>query len=372
MAFSDLAAHAQQYFGSPDRALVSLALVVLSATLSLVLLLYRLALPKPLPGIPYNASSARKLTGDIPAMLSHISQDDGTFISYLVEAMQRLNAPLVQVFIKPMSKPLLVLADFREARDILARRTREFDRSTSSGDLVRGLGPRHHIHLKTTAVWRAQRRLVQDLMTPSFLHDVAGPAIHQNASALAELWQAKCRLAGGRPWAAAEDIDHVATDAVLAFAFGEPFARKHSATRPALEAVGEMNAPVGDSLDDAAASPDEPVEFPGGQVDEVVRATLELVATVKEVQGSPLPDWKWAYVNSKPRIRRATRVKENYISKELTDAIGRLQGAGEEEFVKSAVDHMVFREKTLAAKDGRKPDYFSRVMMDEVSSPILV
>jgi hypothetical protein len=53
------------------------------ATISLCLyILYRLALPTPFSGIPYNESSARKLLGDVPAMLSHIKQTDGNLITY--------------------------------------------------------------------------------------------------------------------------------------------------------------------------------------------------------------------------------------------------------------------------------------------------
>ncbi|KAJ8109698.1 hypothetical protein ONZ43_g6062 [Nemania bipapillata] len=150
----------------------------------------------------------------------------------------------------------------------------------------------------------------------------------------------------------------------MAFAFGERFGQSHSATRPAIDAVRTLGGAVGTSRL-ASNSVDDPVTFPKGKIDELLSATLELVETVQEVQGSPLPDLKWAYVNSKPRVRRATKLKEDCIVSELENAVGRL-GGKEEEFVKSAVDHMVFREKTLASKDGRVPDFFSRVMIDEI------
>lgn len=41
---------------------------------------------------------------------------------------------------------------------------------------------------------------------------------------------------------------------------------------------------------------------------------------------------------------------------------------GKETVVRSAVDQMIVRERSLAEKEQRKPDYFSRVMFDEVSS----
>ena len=148
----------------PALALYSLA----SAALSL-LLLYRFTLPKPIPGISYNEVSPHKLMGDVPGMVSHIKQAGGTFITYIMESIKSLNAPLIQVFIRPLSKPLLILADFREAHDMLIH-WKDFDRSPSLGDLVKGLAPDYHIHLPTNAACKTQRRLVQNLMAPSFLH----------------------------------------------------------------------------------------------------------------------------------------------------------------------------------------------------------
>lgn len=217
-------------------------------------------------------------------MMSHISQTEGTFVTYIMATMKSLDAPLIQVFIKPLSKPLLVLADFREAQDLMLRR-KDFDRSSDMGELVKGLAPNHHINLKTNTEWKSQRRLIQDLMTPSFLHDVAGPVIHQNASVLIELWRNKNRIAHHRPWEAAKDINRVALDAVMSFAFGERF--KHSATKAALHAIKGL-----ESLDGSGGS-DEPVEFPPGQIYEALQAILDLSETVGEVQGSPMPKLTW-------------------------------------------------------------------------------
>lgn len=337
------------------------ALLVLGTATLALWLLYRRALPKPIPGIPYSPSSARRLLGDVPAMKMHISQTDGTFITYIMEMMKSLDAPLVQVFIRPLSKPLLVLADFREAHDILVHR-KDFDRSNTLGDLVKGLAPDHHIHLKTNGAWKAQRRLVQDLMTPSFLHHVVGPVIHQNASTLIDLWRVKSRIAGKRPWYAAEDVNHVALDAVMAFAFGQNF--DHSMTRPTITAIESWRSK--DALKGSQGQ-DDPVLFPKGPVDDVIQATLDLTAVVGEVQGNPLPDLTWAYVMRRPRIKRATKLKETYIKKELEHAVERL-GGDREGVIKSAVDHLVVRENNLAEKDKRNPDYYSRIMIDEVSS----
>ncbi|RAL04563.1 cytochrome P450 monooxygenase [Aspergillus ibericus CBS 121593] len=324
-------------------------------------LAYRALLPKPIPGIPYNAASAKKLLGDVPAMMSHMATTDGgTFITYVLQTMKTLNAPLIQVFIRPMSKPLLILGDFPEAHDILVRRTKEFDRSHTLGDLVSGLAPDHHIHLKTNAAWKAQRRLVQDLMTPSFLYNVAGPVIHQHVSTMVELWRTKGRIADGRPFAAADDINHMALDAVTAFAFGEGF--DHNATKPTLAAVQSMSAEEKERVKQMDQS--QPVLFPQGAVDEALQATLDLTETVGEVQGNPVPSLTWAYVVRKPKIKKAIQIKEDYIRQELVKGVERLHPEGEV-VIKSAIDQMIVREKALAEKDGRQPDYFSRVIIDE-------
>jgi hypothetical protein len=100
-----------------------------------------------------------------------------------------------------------------------------------------------------------------------------------------------------------------------------------------------------------------------------LEAILELTETVGEVQGNPCPAVMWAWVMRRPRIKRAVRIKEAYIMKELTSAVRRLTGLdGQGHAVRSAVNHMVVSETKLAEKDGRAPDYFSRVMIDEVNN----
>ncbi|KAE8356996.1 cytochrome P450 monooxygenase [Aspergillus coremiiformis] len=325
-------------------------------------LLYRALLPKPIPGIPYNEASAQRLLGDVPAIRAHVARTDGgTFITYVVKSMQGLNAPLIQVFIRPMRKPLLVLGDFPEAHDILIRRSKDFDRSHMLGDLVLGLVPDHHIHLKTTGEWKEQRRLVQDLMTPSFLQNVAGPVIHQHVSTLVDLWRIKSRIADGRPWPAADDINQMALDAVMAFAFGEGF--NYNATKPTLEAVRTMSVTMKEAV--KRSDRDEPVMFPRGKVDDALQATLDLTETVGELQGNPMPSLTWAYVLRRPKIKEAVKIKEEYIRQELENGVERLHQR-RETAVESAVDQMIVRERSLAEKDGKQPDYFSRVMIDEI------
>ncbi|KAK3985848.1 Trichodiene oxygenase [Cladorrhinum sp. PSN332] len=325
--------------------------------------LYHAAKPKPIPGIPYDVASAGKLMGDIPALTSHINATEGTFITYILQQMKKLNTPIMQVFVRPFSKPLVILGDFHEMHDVLIHRHKDFDRAELLGDLVKGLAPDHHILLKTNDQWKHQRRLIQDLMTPSFLHKVAGPILHSNIGRMVELWREKARIAEGRPWHAAHDINDVALDAVMGFAFGEP--SEHSATRPALEALRALDA-KGLAALKGTGDRDQPIVFPTANRGPVLNSILALTVTVGELHGNPWPALAWAYIMRKPRIKRAVAIKEDYIAKQLSSAVKRLTGPDSEgQHVSSAVDHMILSEKKLARKDGRAPDYFSRVMKDE-------
>ena len=94
---------------------------------------------------------------------------------------------------------------------------------------------------------------------------------------------------------------------------------------------------------------------------------LDLAATVMELHGSPAPTFHWAYLNCKPRIKRARKIKDEYITQLLKDRVEISDHAiGKPPSVTCAVDQMILRERSLAKRDGREPRLFSRVMMDEV------
>lgn len=88
---------------------------------------YRWALPRPIPGIPYNKDAANSILGDAPDALRF--SENSEIVTWMKETLIKLNEPMIQVFMKPFSKPWVIVADFREAQDVTSRRTREFDRA---------------------------------------------------------------------------------------------------------------------------------------------------------------------------------------------------------------------------------------------------
>lgn len=123
--------------------------------------LYQHLLPKPIPGIPYNADATSNLLGDIPRFKKETNGSN--FFEWMIEQTRVHGSPIVRAFIEPLRKPTVVVVDFREGQDILMRR-KEFDRSDFGIDALGGEAPKFHINLKTGPEWKAHRRLLQDLM----------------------------------------------------------------------------------------------------------------------------------------------------------------------------------------------------------------
>jgi len=138
----------------------------------LLYLSYRWALVKPIPGIPFNESAANTILGDVPDFMKWIKRTSQTY-TWISHQNVKLNSPIVQVFVRPFSKPWVVISDFRETQDICLRRTKEFDRSNFFGDVFVGVIPDHHIDkLSKDLAFKRNRNLVNHLMAPAFLKNV--------------------------------------------------------------------------------------------------------------------------------------------------------------------------------------------------------
>ncbi|ORY72131.1 uncharacterized protein BCR38DRAFT_405131 [Pseudomassariella vexata] len=191
------------------------------AIVVLIYLLYQCSLPKPIPGIPHNQTSLDSPLGDFPKMLQYMHEMGNSLCFCFSSHVQKHNSPITQILIRPFTRPMVLLADFR------------------------------------------------------FLHRVAGPAIDVNASRLIELWKVKSGMAAGSPFSANVDVYQAALDAVFGFAFGKDF--PHSATRPKLELLKGLDAESVERIRrKGEKGDDEPIEFSGAETDEVITATLDL------------------------------------------------------------------------------------------------
>ncbi|KAL4899956.1 hypothetical protein BDW74DRAFT_183271 [Aspergillus multicolor] len=294
----------------PSMDLTYLYTVIFSAGV-ISYLLYRFLRPSPIPSIPYSPCSALSILGDIPSIHSHLAANPvNTFTTYATSLLRTLHSPLIQVFPHPFRPATLVLGDYAAAYELSVHRTREFDRSPTVGSMLSGFIPEHHILLRTDERWKAQRRLILGAL-----------------SASVEGEKSPC---GGRAWSAKEDVYLLALHGIMAFTFG---------------------AGVLEGRADAAR---------------VFEATLEITKTMGQLKGSLLPSVKWEIFRRRKRLRDARMVMEENVQRELPKAVAKMHG-DRNATAMSAVEHMVAHERDLAEKEGRKPDYFSRVMVDEIA-----
>ncbi|KAJ0384027.1 hypothetical protein COL922a_009257 [Colletotrichum nupharicola] len=333
--------------------------VVASAAAALSFFLYSLyqhLLPKPIPGIPYNVDATKNLLGDIPRLQKEANTN---VYGWLINQTRIHKSPIIQAFIEPFHQPSALVADFHEGQDILIRR-KEFERSDSSIALLSGEAPNFHINIKTGLEWKAHRRLLQDLMTPKFLHGVAAPNIYKSSARLLDLWKIKAQAAAGHAFQADMDIFYAALDAVFDFGFGDAIEQR--ALIPQLEKVAAAGTP--NKTDGKNA-----IEFPSAPIDPSFQATLNSVENVGPVAASGFPKLAWWLVGWRPSVQRNRAILDKFIKEQVMKAVDRYKNEGaddNDDYVKSAIDLMVQREGTFAKKEGRDPMFWSQTMKDEL------
>lgn len=284
---------------------------------------------------------------------------------WLTSLTQRHNSPIIQAFIKPGSLPWVVVTDPYESQDILLRRTKEFDRSGFFGDLINGILPEQHIQfLSNDDRFKKNRALINHLMAPSFISQVSAPEVYQAASTMIKVWQLKCELAQGRPFAAHHDITFLALDSIFASSFGLPEAESNTIQR--LELIQNWKPSSPDVL--AKEKVDEPVPFPEeANVPEVFSAVLTLANSVTDTQLSPAPRLTSWVIRKFPYMRKATAIKDAYIQSKTEECIALIESSSSEntQQPKSALHSVLLRERDLALKEGRSPNYRRRGIADE-------
>ncbi|KAI1211537.1 cytochrome P450 [Annulohypoxylon truncatum] len=347
--------------GSLPPAYLIPALLVIS-----LYVLYRQLLPKPIPGIYYNASSASSLLGDWRDMARTVGVT-GEFGPWFAAQVTKAGVPLCQVFVRPFGKPWVLLADYREAHDILTRRTApapnaDFDKSALITDSFSCLGDFTAALQVTTRGERlkSSRALMQDLMAPSFLHGVMGPVVHDKSMELVRLLEAKMRLAGGRPFNVKTDLDCAALDVILYFAFAENFNR--TSLGPQIELVTRL---IPENMVDGHV--DEPVTFPEVPAEDFIAAVRMAGGLVEGYIYSIVPRltlWWWRRQSwYKKMFSQKSQVFGDQISKVLKGYQG-----GE---VRSALGHMLMREKREAEKQGRALKVETNILADELFGEML-
>ncbi|KAH8669017.1 cytochrome P450 monooxygenase [Xylariales sp. PMI_506] len=312
--------------------------------------LYRRLLPKPIPGIPFDAKSAGRIMGNVPELVEWMEKG-GLWATYIESLAERFQSPIVQLFVSPFSPPAIILFDFHESLDISLRRDKEFDRSSVTIEALEGVAYHHHINkLSSDPKFQDNRGLVRDLMVQSFLNDVSSPKIHSRAIKLVELWQKKSNMSQDRPFRADEDIIDATVDIMSAAAFGE--AEGLNCMQHQLDHWTSPEATVSIPDDEEA-----PAEFSRADRHPLTKSQLEMSRFVGlAADGSPLwtKFYNWVVIHT-PYWRKITSTRDMAIKVQINQALGRLSASADSP-ARSAVDHIVRREIRAAEKAERRPN----------------
>ncbi|RYC55461.1 hypothetical protein CHU98_g10753 [Xylaria longipes] len=316
---------------------------------TLLYLLYRFLLPKPIPGIPYDEASIHRLLGDIPDLVAWQKVHQEPWGS-MVKKFKDLDSPIIQIFGRVGGKPWVVIADAREANDIMTRRSADFDRSRFFGELVDAIMPRFHTKLMTNDEWRAHRALLNDTMSPAFLNSTSGPGLHEAFSQVMDLWRAKMALANDHPIDVEQDIMCANLDAIWAAAFGK--------TAGAVETQFKNVAKI-------SPGPDGVFRIPNAEIPFEAKAVPILAESMAITANSPLGGLHHKFaILFYPNLRAAMKAKETLLRRQIDDAAQRIRSS--DDAVQSATDFVIAREMKAAEKEGRPADIHSPVIRDEL------
>ncbi|KAK4502038.1 hypothetical protein PRZ48_007849 [Zasmidium cellare] len=322
---------------------------------------YRAALPRPLPGIPYNKRSAKRLLGDAPDLLNYKAEHGDTF-SYVAKLAVQMNEPVFQVFMQPLGRPWVVVMDPRETNDILTRRSKDFDRSTFFGQIFSSMLPKFHVHFPTGNEWHSHRRLVSDTMSPTFLNQVAGPQMWDSMISIVELWKEKARLADGRPFSAFADCHNTTLDIIWAVTFGGGMGPNTNRSKRLAEI---------DKLD-LGSNINEAVTFPEPQDPPAFSSITKLVESMSIPVNSMMPSLAHTFaLNTNRGLVNARRTKDELIRSKLKEAREKFSKTANDDIestagLKCALDLVVSKELKMAQKEGRPADLDSPALQDEL------
>lgn len=320
--------------------------------------LYLWALPKPIPGIPYNEAAVKRLFGDAPDSMAWFSKKSELF-TFLTEQCIKHDSPIVQLFLRPLGKPWVIVTDYHEAQDIMTRRIREFDRSDFMTDIFYEPFPHHQIHFKTTDKWRAHRKLMADTMSASMLNNVASGHIHTAAMDMVNLFREKMRLANGHPFTVSDDIHRGVLDAIWAAAFGTDI----GTTKIQLNLLAGLNQIPLPKLGDGAAI------FPVGPTPEEFDCIITIANSGSIPMGSPVPRLHYRLaLKLIPSLRKAMKRKDQLLQERLDAAWNKFKEDPDVSMdqLKSATELVVQREVQMAKKENRLPQYDTPDIKDEL------
>jgi hypothetical protein len=320
---------------------------------------YRRIMPRPLPAIPYNSGALRSFFGDIPSVIAWKKQHGEQRKWFQAQALKH-NSPIVQVFTKPFwYGPQVVLTDHKEIHDIFHHRWKEFDKGYKESEAFGGIIPDELLSLKLRSPeYKFHKDIMRDLMLPQFLHAVNAPQIYAKSMLLIDLWRRKAKIAAGVPFIFRQDIHKAALDIIMAAAFG--LDEDESCIKKQSEVLSRHGP--------SHFFPRTIVHFEDVPMDREAKAITDLAASVKIGFSSPMPVQHHWVLRQLPHLARAIKTKNAMMRRKIEESLTRMPRDDEEalKLSRTALDSMLYRERLLANRGGREPNYHASYIYDEV------
>ncbi|KAL9090391.1 MAG: hypothetical protein Q9159_002018 [Coniocarpon cinnabarinum] len=314
----------------------------LSPLVLILPLAYWYMLPKPLPGIPYDPESARRIMGDIPKLIKHAKAIQEASDFFALRCLE-LNSPIVQLFVNGIklrnNVNVLVVSDLREIENILTHRTKEFDRADMSNDGFSTVINEATIAMPSHDRFKAQRKLWAGTMTPEFLSKIAPRYLYDSGMNLVHLWQRKEELAQGCPFDAAEDLRFEGFDAIWAFEVGRELGTIKAQLQH-LQSTQDADVTV-------PTTTEKPVVFPKGEAPELYQAIAMIIKVMESLAYSIAPQISFWVQTHMPGFRRRIRAKEEHMDGLIADARAEFENKqsphADETVATSAMDQVLRR-----------------------------
>lgn len=228
-----------------------------------------------------------------------------------------------------------------------------------------GINPEHHTVHPISDKFRYQRKLMQDLMAPAFLQNIAAPQVYRNFANLITLWSEKLRLSEGHAFSVKDDVYETALDAIWAAVFGDEDAATVTGNQiELLSAQRHMELPE---------TKDEEAKFARALAPPAFDMILKLTESLESVGKSPFPKTHGVLMRYLPSQRKLLQMKSRVMAEQIAKAEKRMaENKGDTSKMINAVDHMLRREQLGAEKLGRAPDFQGEVMAAEVMHKYII
>lgn len=308
---------------------------------------------QPYPSIPYHLKAPFRPTGDLPNLNTDMERlHDPSKVT--IHQFRKLAAPLIQLFVIPLHKPIIAVVDTREVHDVLSHRTRELDKIPATCAPLKLILPGASISKPGWGEFNAHLRLWNGVIGVGFLRYNAAFKMHKAVGHLVRLFRLKAELGGGRPFAVIGDFNLAIFDVLWESLFGYDLKGLEAEEKAVRDGAANTKQPQ--SIDDLA-------QFASAPFTDAYDSAEYMRHFCARMMASPFPKLYHAVYRHAPGFRRSMRARALIEARMLALAASRYATHGEALYDEKqaptteycALDHALLRQKRAAAAK-RKAD----------------